>query len=41
MRCGGDVAELAGVRLFVRRSAAPPGAYEAAVGDLVQALDAG
>ena len=39
MRCAGDVAELAGVRAFVRRSATALGADEAAVGDIVQAVD--
>lgn len=39
MRCGGDVAELAGVRAFVRRSAAALGADGAATEDIVQAVD--
>jgi anti-sigma regulatory factor (Ser/Thr protein kinase) len=39
LRCGGDVAELAGVRAFVRRSAATLGADEAATDDIVQAVD--
>ena len=39
MRCGGDVAELAGVREFVRRSAAALGAGETLAGEIVQAVD--
>ncbi|MEW6224250.1 MAG: ATP-binding protein [Chloroflexota bacterium] len=39
MRCGGDVAELASVRAFVRRSAAALGAGETLAGEIVQAVD--